>query len=177
MHYYPHHIGDFLRDTSHLTNEQVGAYMKLLWKYYLQEKPLENDPEMIAFSVGIDEKTALLLLRSFFVLEADGWHQKRCDQVICEYHGKSTKARESANARWGKAKAMRTHSERIANAPKSDANQEPITKNHIKIKSRASASRFLSCQTGLIRITGMHGTQRPKDERQPYSKKSWPLRS
>jgi uncharacterized protein YdaU (DUF1376 family) len=42
MHYYQHHIGDFIKDTSFLTNEEVGIYLKLLWIYYDTEKPLPN---------------------------------------------------------------------------------------------------------------------------------------
>jgi len=129
MHYYQHHIGDFLKDTGHLSNEQLAVYMKLLWRYYLDEKPLEDDCEMLAFAVRSDEKTVRLLLRHFFVLTEDGWRQTRCDKVIQDYHDKSHKASDSAKARWNKAKAMRTHTERNADEPKNDANHKPITNN------------------------------------------------
>ena len=129
MHYYQHHIGDFLKDTGHLSNEQLAVYMKLLWRYYLDEKPLEDDCEMLAFAVRSDEKTVRLLLRHFFVLTDDGWRQARCDKVIQDYHEKSHKASDSAKARWNKANAMRTHTERNADEPKNDANHKPIPKN------------------------------------------------
>jgi len=129
MHYYQHHIGDFLKDTGHLSNEQLAVYMKLLWRYYLDEKPLEDDCEMLAFAVRSDEKTVRLLLRHFFVLTDDGWRQTRCDKVIQDYHEKSHKASDSAKARWNKANAMRTHTERNADEPKNDANHKPITNN------------------------------------------------
>ena len=57
MHYYRHHIGDFLKDTGHLSNDQMGIYLRMLWKYYLDEKPLHNDCESIAFAMRSDEKT------------------------------------------------------------------------------------------------------------------------
>ena len=129
MHYYRHHIGDFLKDTSNLSNEQLAVYMKLLWRYYADENPLENDCEMLAFAVRSDEKTVRLLLKHFFGLRNDGWRQTRCDKEIAEYHSKSEKASGSAKARWSRANDMRTHSERNANASKTDANQEPITNN------------------------------------------------
>jgi uncharacterized protein YdaU (DUF1376 family) len=129
MHFYPHHIGDFLKDAGHLSNEQMGVYLKLIWRYYLNEKPLEDDCEMLAFLTSSDEKTVSLLLRNFFKLTEEGWQHTRCDKVINDYHKKSKKAAESANARWNNANAMRTHTERNANEPKNDANHKPITNN------------------------------------------------
>jgi uncharacterized protein YdaU (DUF1376 family) len=129
MHYYRHHIGDFLKDTGHLSNEQMGIYLRMLWKYYLDEKPLLDDCEGIAFGMRSDEKTVRLILRHFFVLTEEGWRHKRCDQEITEYHDKSQKAKNSASARWNNPSAMRTHTERNADALVLDANHKPITNN------------------------------------------------
>lgn len=129
MHYYQHHIGDFIRDTANLTNEQLAVYMKMLWIYYDKEKPLVDDCESIAFAVRSDEKTVHLLLRHFFNLQDDGWHNTRCDKEIAAYHEKSAKAQNSANARWKNANALQTQNKRNAKAPVLDANQEPITIN------------------------------------------------
>lgn len=129
MHYYRHHIGDFLKDTGHLSNEQMGTYLRMLWKYYLDEKPLPDDCDSIAFGMRSDERTVRLILKHFFVFSDDGWRHKRCDQEIADYHSKSEKAKNSATARWSNAGAMRTHTERNADAPVSYANQEPITNN------------------------------------------------
>jgi uncharacterized protein YdaU (DUF1376 family) len=129
MHYYTHHIGDFLRDTGHLNNDQMGVYLRMLWKYYLDEKPLQNDCEGIAFAMRSDEKTIGLLLKHFFVLHEDGWRHNRCDKEIINYHNKKEKAVNSANARWNNAKAMRTHDKRNADASKINANHKPITNN------------------------------------------------
>jgi len=136
VHYYQHHIGDFLKDAGHLTNEQLAVYLKMLWRYYLDEKPLADDCESIAFAVGSDEKTVRQILKHFFELTPDGWRQTRCDNEIARYHGKSESARNSAKARWNNANALRTQSNRNADAPKNDANQEPITKNQINTQSR-----------------------------------------
>ena len=131
MHYYRHHIGDFLKDTGHLSNEQMGIYLRMLWKYYLDEKPLHDDCESIAFAMRSDEKTVHLILRHFFVLQDDGWRHNRCDKEIADFHGKKEKAANSANARWNGANAMRTHTERNADAPVFDANHKPITNNQL----------------------------------------------
>ena len=141
MHYYRHHIGDFLKDTGHLSNDQMGVYLRMLWKYYLDEKPLLDDCESIAFAMRSDEKTVHLLLRHFFVLQDGGWRHNRCDKEIADYHEKKGKAANSANARWSNANPMRTHAGRNADAPVFDANQEPITNNHkpITIKKNTVA--------------------------------------
>jgi uncharacterized protein YdaU (DUF1376 family) len=141
MHYYKHHIGDFLKDTGHLSNDQMGVYLRMLWKYYLDEKPLSDDCEGIAFAMRSDEKTVRLILRHFFVLADDGWRHKRCDQEIAEYHNKSEKAKNSASARWNNANAMRTHNERNADAIENDANHKPITNNHKPVNKRQAVER------------------------------------
>jgi uncharacterized protein YdaU (DUF1376 family) len=129
MFYYQHHIGDFIKDTSNLDDHQLATYLRMLWSYYTSEKQLTSNIDDIAFAVRSDEKTVRLLLRHFFNETEEGWSHNRCDREISEYHKKSEKARNSANARWSNANVMRTHTERNANAKKNNANQEPITNN------------------------------------------------
>jgi uncharacterized protein YdaU (DUF1376 family) len=127
MHYYPHHIGDFIKDTANLNDHQLATYLRMIWAYYLAETPITGTLEDIAFAMRSDEKTVQLLLRHYFSEHEDGWRHKRCDEVIATFREKGEKARESAKARWDKANGMRTHSDRSASARVSDANQEPIT--------------------------------------------------
>ena len=136
MHYYPHHIGDFISDTSRLTDGQCMAYLRLIWHYYDTEQPLENDPESLAFKIGAQVNDVNLILKHYFIFDGEVWRKTRCDAVISEYHGKADKARKSAQSRWKNAKAKQTDSERNANASPDnakateiDANQEPITNN------------------------------------------------
>ena len=142
MFYYQHHIGDFIKDTANLDDHQLATYLRMMWIYYTDETPFDDDPESIAFAVRSDEKTVRLLLKHFFDKSVDKWHHNRCDREIDGYKQKSEKARGSANARWSNAKAMRTHNERTANEPVLDANQEPnnlITKEPI-IKDKTATS-------------------------------------
>jgi len=125
MFYYQHHIGDFIKDTANLDDHQLATYLRMMWIYYTDETPFDDDPESIAFAVRSDEKTVRLLLKHFFDKSVDKWHHNRCDREIDGYKQKSEKARGSANARWSNAKAMRTHNERTANEPVLDANQQP----------------------------------------------------
>lgn len=151
MHYYQHHIGDFTKDTANLNDHQLATYMRMLWDYYSDEKPLTDDCESIAFAVRSDEKTVLLLLKHYFILTNDGWRHSRCDREIEEYKSKADKARNSANARWRNANALPTQSERNANELVLDANQEPITK---KNKSTSSAAPSDLVAERLATVTG-----------------------
>lgn len=143
MHYYPHHIGDFIKDTANLDDHQLATYLRLIWAYYTEEKPFDDDCEGIAFAMRSDEKTVRLLLKHYFSLEDGMWFHSRCEREIEIFKGKSEKARNSANARWKNANAMRTHSDGNANEPVSDANQEPRTKNQEKIKNTRPAKAEL----------------------------------
>jgi uncharacterized protein YdaU (DUF1376 family) len=122
MNYYEHHIGDYAQATAHLSFIEDAAYSRLIRKYYAEEKNLPVDIKSVQRLVGArtkEEREAVAnILDEFFTLEADGWHNKRCDAEIAKYQGKQVKARASAQARWDKRKpdAMRTHSESDANA-------------------------------------------------------------
>jgi uncharacterized protein YdaU (DUF1376 family) len=140
MHYYQHHIGDFIRDTANLTDSQSMTYLRLIWTYYDTEQPIEDAIKKLAFKLGSDAETVELLLETFFKKEADGWHHKRIDAEISAYQTKGEKARENANARWSNSRrnadAMQTQCDGIADAmplqdssSKVDANQQPITNN------------------------------------------------
>lgn len=145
MFYYPHHIGDFIRDTANLSDSQTMAYLRMLWKYYGDESPLVGPCDRIAFAVRSDEKTVALILGHYFTETPDGWRHSRCDEVISSIYEKSEKAAASARKRWEHANAsktdanaLRTDSERNADAPKNDATQYPIpnTQQPEKIKNK-----------------------------------------
>ncbi len=145
MNYYEHHIGDYAQATAHLSFIEDAAYSRLIRKYYAEEKNLPADIKSVQRLVGArtkEEREAVAnILKEFFTLEADGWHNKRCDAEIAKYQGKQVKARASAQARWDKRKpdAMRTHSESDANASsdndadamrthsEGNAHQSPVT--------------------------------------------------
>lgn len=149
MNYYEHHIGDYAAATSHLTLVEDAIYSRLLRRYYLQEAPLPADVSQTARLCGArsTEEVAMCdaILREFFTLEGDGWHNKRADEEIARFQDKQTKAKASAEARWngrgksvakpsdsdGNADAMRSHSE-------GNAHQTPDTSNKSEIETHAT---------------------------------------
>lgn len=131
VNYYPHHIGDYAKDTAHLSMLEDAAYRRMLDVYYGTEKPLPADSMKVCRLVrarSLAERKAVdAVLTEFFVLEADGWRNKRADIEIVQAQSKAEKARASAALSWQSrrnANAMRTHTE--GNAPN---NQEPIANN------------------------------------------------
>ena len=135
MHYYSHNIGDYRKDTGHLSLLEHGVYRQLLDTCYLSEKPLNLDhAELMRTHCArtADEMRAVeTVLKDFFVSTPEGYIHKRCDIEIEAFHSKSDSARESAKARWARvraekeADAMRTHSEGNANHKPLTINQEP----------------------------------------------------
>ena len=140
MHYYQHNIGDYRRDTSHLSLVEHGIYRQLMDSYYLDETPLCADLAKLMRSHSVrtaeEQQSLKNVLADFFELTENGYIHKRCDEVIAEYHGKSDKARASAMARWSNkhkgsnANALPTQTERNPNGMLTN-NHKPITNNHI----------------------------------------------
>ena len=107
MYYYKHHIGDYRRDTSHLSLLEHGIYRQLLDLYYITEKPLDANALRLINARTPEEKEATkLILKEFFVLEGNVYIHKRCEDEIVQYHEKSGKASASAKARWNKNKDL-----------------------------------------------------------------------
>lgn len=141
MHYYQHHIGDFIKDTSYLTNEEVGIYMKLIWLYYDTEQPLVDDIRLLLIKLNCRDKKdeVLNILHLFFVFDDENslWRHTRCDKEIAEYHGyiesKSKAGKASAERR---AIIKATSVEHVLNTSNTDevltTNRKPITNKPIK---------------------------------------------
>jgi uncharacterized protein YdaU (DUF1376 family) len=154
MHYYQHHIGDFIKATSRLTDSQAMAYLRLIWMYYDSEKPLPNDIEVLALQVGLSADQVHLLLRAYFRLEDGVWKHSRCDAELEEYRSfvgkKSLAGKASAEQRKNK---RITPAEQVLNECSTDVqltnnhkpitnNHKPITNNHKPIKtSKADVER------------------------------------
>lgn len=142
MIYYSHHIGDYRRDTAHLSLLEHGIYRQLLDFYYLNEEPITLDHAKLMRSLCVrtaEEKEALAnVLNDFFTKTENGYIQGKCDSIIAKYHGKSVKASESAKIRWANANKDKTQSDATHMRTHSDGSANQITKepkNQIKTKS------------------------------------------
>jgi len=141
MNYYQFHIADWALHTSHLTLEEEAVYRRLLDYYYDTESPIPSETQPVFRRLRLRgyEEIASDILCEFFVLEGDGWHNKRADSEIEAYQAKANQARLNGK-RGGRPKKnnglQKENPEKtqpvISGNPeksKSKANQEPRTKN------------------------------------------------
>jgi uncharacterized protein YdaU (DUF1376 family) len=149
MHYYQHHIGDFIKDTSFLTNEEVGIYMKLIWLYYDTEKPLPNNISLLSVKTNArDSELAVKnILTMFFELIENEWHHTRCDKEILEYS--EFCAKQKANGLKGgrpKSSQDKPSDNPLVTQDKLKktltTNHKPLTTNQINTPSGVSESIF-----------------------------------
>ena len=107
LRYYKHNIGDFLADTHYLTNERLAVYTKLIWQYYLQEKPLTiNDYNDRAEELKTDEPTLSYILHKYFYLEEDidneVWRHKRIDGELSKMLSVNKQRSDTLKKFWSK---------------------------------------------------------------------------
>lgn len=99
MNYYPHHIGDYLRDTVHLSALEDGTYRRMLDLYYASEKALPKDFSWLCKLVRAHEdkerEAVHEILHQFFYETEAGWRNKRADTEIKLSHQRSKVAKQN----------------------------------------------------------------------------------
>lgn len=115
MNYFEFHVGDWVKATRHLSATEEGVYLRLILRYYEDERPLPADSAKVQRLAGArtrEERDAVAaVLDEFFVHESDGFHHRRCDELLAAYFSfcekQANKARAGAAAKWsGKSKAV-----------------------------------------------------------------------
>lgn len=118
MNYYPHHIGDYLTATAHLSWLEDAAYRRLLDLYYSREQALPEDIGQacrLVRALTDDERAAVgTVLHEFFTLGSAGWTHNRCDTEIERARAAADRAR--ANGRKG-GRPRKTASQASATGP------------------------------------------------------------
>ena len=146
MNFYSKHIGDFNNATRHLSRVERSLFSDAIELYYDTELPLTSDLlklERLLLATKKEEKIALLsILTEFFVLNDDGYRNKRCDEELLKYHRYIEK-----QSRAGKASVQRrlnggsTVVQPVFNQPLT-INQVPLTINQLPIKSKTKTNTF-----------------------------------
>ena len=107
MRYYKHNIGDFFADTYYLSNERLAVYTKLVWEYYLQEKPITvDDYNEKAYELKTDEPTLSYVLNKYFYLDEDidneVWRHKRIDTELSKMLSVNKQRSDTLKKFWSK---------------------------------------------------------------------------
>jgi uncharacterized protein YdaU (DUF1376 family) len=130
MNYYEHHLGDYMRDTAHLSMVEDGAYRRLMDAYYIKEQPLPQsmrDIFRLTRAVSKQDREAIeTVLREFFEETPRGWRHSRCEREIERFRSKSDKARKSINARWERTR----NEQQTKNERNTDVSTKPDTNVH-----------------------------------------------
>ncbi len=131
MNFYPFHIGDYASHTRHLSIIEDIAYRRLIDAYYLAEKPLTGEPDLIARSIGMREyeEEVEYVLTIFFDCTPDGYINKRADEEIAKYRAKADSARNANRIKSEKITALKPVLKSEPNQNVTN-NQKPLTNNH-----------------------------------------------
>lgn len=159
MNFFSFHIGDYKAHTSHLTNLEDLAYRRLLDLYYLTEKPLP-EPDKCARLIGMRDNIQEVsdVLSEFFLKSDAGYINKRCDEVIAEYHVKAERARQANATRWSKSDKSLT-SDALQIATKTIT----ITNNHNQTNTQPAA------EDGFAKFWSLY----PKKVGKPAAMRAW----
>lgn len=115
MNYYERHLGDYAKDTGHLSLLEHGVYTLLLDRYYATESGIpEDQAHRIARARSADERAAVdVVLAEFFRLEGNLWVNGRVEEELEKARGRIATAR--ANGKKGGDPPKRTRTKPTKN--------------------------------------------------------------
>ena len=97
MNYYERHLGDYARDTAHLSMMEHGAYNLLLDRYYATEQGIPADQvHRLARARTREERAAVdAVLQEFFTLQEGVWTHKRAEAELVKAQARIQAAQEN----------------------------------------------------------------------------------
>lgn len=134
MIWYKFHIGDYLTHTVHLSDAEDLAYRRLLDLYYMSEKEIPLNTELVARKIRLDLDITETVLDEFFEKTETGYFNARCDAEVAKYNSQVAINRELGK-RGGRPK--KTESE-----PNTNPIQIQKQKQKKDISSPAAPLRF-----------------------------------
>ena len=104
----PVYIGDYLADTMHLSTEQHGAYLLLLFHLW-RRGILQDDDVVLAQITGLPISAWSIcraVLAEFFEIHDGLWHHGRVERerirVAAKQQSNASRAKLGASSRWNK---------------------------------------------------------------------------
>jgi len=146
VNFYKHYIGDFQRDTGHLSLTERGAYRALLDAFYASEKSLSGNATELCRVVGAFTKTeraaVTRVLKEFWHQEDGGWVNARAKREISKADHQRDVNRAIAVSREANRKAIRSSNE-PSHEPSTNrsTNDQPIQTPDSRHKNLEGAPR------------------------------------
>ena len=152
MNHYPHHIGDYIKSTVHLSDAEDLAYRRLIEFYYDTESPIPLETQTVSKRLRLGSEVVENVLKEFFQKTDKGWRHKRCDLEINAYLAKCERNRQVGKL-GGRPKKTQMVSEnnRLETQPEPEPEPEPLKPKTQKKSSKGSQvpEDFLPDETGL----------------------------
>jgi uncharacterized protein YdaU (DUF1376 family) len=146
MYYYKFNIADWHLATSHLSLEEEAIYFRLINYYYDTEQAIPEETQSVIrrLRLGSYSETVGIILKEFFTLESDGWHHKRCDDEISQYHDKA-EVNQINGKKGGRPKKTQSVSKDNPDITLTK-NHKPLTNNHSIDVVKAPKAKRLSLE-------------------------------
>ena len=145
MHYYKFNIADYRKDTSHLSTIEHGIYRQLIDWYYLDEKPIPLETQVVyrRLRLGSDMEFSSLqnVLSDFFKEGKTGYVHKRIEVEIKDYHEQVEKNKNNGKL-GGRPKKTQSVIDGLSNESQNNPNHKPLTINHKPIDKNKKGSRL-----------------------------------
>jgi uncharacterized protein YdaU (DUF1376 family) len=148
--YIPFFVGDYLRKTPHLTTEQHGAYLLMIFAMFSGDGTLPNDDKKLARITRLSNsrwasnKGDLL---SFFQIDGDILTHEKVTEVSKKYEEKVARLAQNGS-RGGLAKALKNKEKPLANATnlleKNSSNQNQNQNHSKKLKEKDALEPSIS---------------------------------
>jgi len=132
MIWYKFHIGDYLTHTVHLADAEDLAYRRLLDLYYMSEKEIPLDTELVARKIRLDLDITESVLGEFFEKTEKGYFNHRCHAEIAKYQ-----AQVAVNRQVGKRGGRPKKTESVTESkPKTNPKKIQIQIQNINTSSK-----------------------------------------
>lgn len=103
MNHYPHHIGDFAKDTLGFNQGAIGAYRLLMDAYYANEQAIAaEDAYVIGRATTPAERKNVDKALTKFELKDGRYHHKRVEEELDAYRDRSETGRKNVAKRYQK---------------------------------------------------------------------------
>jgi uncharacterized protein YdaU (DUF1376 family) len=181
MNFYKHYIGDFQRDTSHLSLTERGAYLALMQHYYATERPLPNDHSALCRIAGAfskPERDAVKAVTLFFELR-DGalWHKRIEAELEKQEHRNDTNRRialEREARKRAMSEAQPLDNLRDTGAPdEHDSCSTRERSSHDQSTNQSQNQNTSSLRSDVERASPQRGSRLPPDWALPSDWAEW----
>lgn len=134
MIWYKFHLGDYITHTTHLSDAEDLAYRRLLDLYYMSERPIPLDTNLVSRKIRLDLDITESVLNEFFEKTPDGYRNSRCDAEVEKYQQR-VETNRSLGLRGGRPKKTESVNE---SKPNDNPKKIQIQKENKDISSQAT---------------------------------------